>query len=176
LHIFLCLKFQFYFFSAFFSDDPFQVLHSLLSYSCCYFLNPRISKFFFSSSSSSSSRWTQFQHFFEEMLDSTNSEPDFMNTIIIADESWGTDTTRKPNLSVIFLNANPTRALNTTSSNAACHQLTHLTGRKNSRMLMKIQGSPMQARFIEIHRFSQKKKSDTFLTDQFFTCYISFTL
>ena len=35
-------------------------------------------------------------------------------------------------------NENPTRALNTTSSTAAWHQLTLLTGGKNSRMRMKV--------------------------------------
>ena len=54
-------------------------------------------------------------------------------------------------------NENLTRALNTTSLNAACHQLTLLTGGKNSRMRMEVQGRLMQARFIEIHQVFEKK-------------------
>ena len=53
-------------------------------------------------------------------------------------------------------------------SNAACHQLTPLTcERKNSCMLMRVQGRLMQVRFIEIHQvFGGKKiRSDTFLTE-----------
>ena len=49
---------------------------------------------------------------------------------------------------------------------AACNQLTLLTGGKNSRMRMKVQGRLMQARFIEIHQvFAKKKRLDTFLTE-----------
>ena len=46
----------------------------------------------------------------QDMLDSTNSNPDFMNTIIAGDEFWvyGYDPE-------IPYNENPTRALNTTS-------------------------------------------------------------
>ena len=40
----------------------------------------------------------------------------------------------------------------------------HVLG-KNSRMSMKVQGRPMQARFIEIHQVFAKKKSGTFLTE-----------
>jgi len=49
LHIFLFLKFQFYFYSPFFSVDPYHVVNSLLSHSCYHFLHPRISRspFFF---------------------------------------------------------------------------------------------------------------------------------
>ena len=58
-------------------------------------------------------------------------------------------------------NENPTRALNTTALIKCCLQftlLTLLTGAKNSHMLMMVQGRLMQARFIEIHGVSQKKK------------------
>ena len=51
LHLFLCLKFSFYFSSQLFSVDPFHVVNSLLSYSSCNFLHPRISSYSLSSSS-----------------------------------------------------------------------------------------------------------------------------
>ena len=41
-------------------------------------------------------------------------------------------------------------------SNAACHQLTPLTVRKNSRMSMKVQVRLMQARFTEIRQVFAK--------------------
>ena len=48
----------------------------------------------------------------QDMLGSTNSDPDFMNTIITGDESW----VQKANPCRHFpYNENPTRALNTTS-------------------------------------------------------------
>ena len=55
-------------------------------------------------------------------------------------------------------NENPTRALKLPYSNAASHQLTLLTGRKNSRKRMKVQGRLMQVRFIEMHQMFAKKK------------------
>ena len=39
----------------------------------------------------------------QDMLDSTNSDPDFMNIIITGDESWLYRYDQKPNCSVIFL-------------------------------------------------------------------------
>ena len=39
----------------------------------------------------------------QDLLDSTNSDPDFMNTIITADESWVHGYDRKLIRSVIFL-------------------------------------------------------------------------
>ena len=44
------------------------------------------------------------------------------------------------------------------NSNAACHQLTLLTGGKNSSLCMKVQGRLMQARFIEIDQVFAKRK------------------
>ena len=64
----------------------------------------------------------------QDMLDSKNSDPDFMNTIITGDESWVYEF--DPESKSQSLQWNPTRALNTTSLNAACHQLTLLTGEK----------------------------------------------
>ena len=46
------------------------------------------------------------------------------------------------------------------------HQLTLLTGGKNSRKRMKVEGRLMQARLIEIHQVFTER-SDTFLTEQY---------
>ena len=56
-------------------------------------------------------------------------------------------------------NENSTKALTLPHLNAACHQLTLLTGRKKSRMRMKVQGRPMQARFI--HRLFPYNENPT---------------
>ena len=50
----------------------------------------------------------------QDMMDSTNSDPDFMNTIITGDESWvyGYDPETK-SLSYFPYNENPKKALNT---------------------------------------------------------------
>ena len=62
------------------------------------------------------------------MLDSTNSDLDFMNTIITGDKSWMYEYNPKP---VIFLTMKVRREHRTlTHSNAACHQLTLLIGGK----------------------------------------------
>ena len=46
----------------------------------------------------------------------------------------------------------------TAYSKAACYQMTLLTGGKRSRMRMKVQGSLMQVRFIEIRQVFAKKE------------------
>ena len=51
-------------------------------------------------------------------------------------------------------NKNPTRVLNTTHSNAVSHQLTLLTGGKNSRMRMNVQGRKRAS--LKSTRFLQK--------------------
>ena len=82
--------------------------------------------------------------------------PDFMNNIITGDEPWeyGYD----PEL-VIFLTLKIRREhLTLSHSNAACHQLTLLTGEKNSQMRMKGRGRPIQTCFIEIHQVFTTKK------------------
>ena len=83
------------------------------------------------------------------MLDSTNSDPDFMN-IITGDETR--------NLS-FSLQWKPKRALNTASFKN-CLPSTDAIDRleKNSRMQMKVQGRFMQTRFIEIHQVFSKQK------------------
>ena len=85
----------------------------------------------------------------------TNSDPNFMNIIITDDESWVYRYDPETKSSHHFpYNENPTRALNTTYSNADRHQV---IGRKNSRMHMTVHGCLMQARFIETHQiFTQK--------------------
>ena len=65
-----------------------------------------------------------------------------------------------------------TRALTLPHSNAACHQLTLLTGRKKFTHAMKISGRLMQAHFIKIHKVFAKKKLDTFLTDLVHVVYL----
>ena len=72
---------------------------------------------------------------------------------------------------LVVYNESPTRALNT-SLKCCCPQLTLLTGGKNSRMYMNVQGRLMQARFIQIHQVFAKKRSDTFLTDLIY-CFVS---
>ena len=94
----------------------------------------------------------------QDMLDSTNTDPDFRNTIITGEESWVNGYNPETESFRHFLyNESPTRALNTTS--LKCCLLTLLRVGKNSRMPMKIQGRLMQARFIVIHRGFAKKKS-----------------
>ena len=60
-----------------------------------------------------------------------NSDPKFMNTIITGDDScvYGYDPETKSFRQFPY-NENPTRALILYHSNAACHQLTLLTGGK----------------------------------------------
>jgi hypothetical protein len=47
------------------------------------------------------------------MLDSTKSDPDFVNTIITGNKSWVNGYDREP--LILLIMKNPTRALNTTS-------------------------------------------------------------
>ena len=85
----------------------------------------------------------------QDMLDSTNSDPDFMYTIITGGKCWvyGYDPETKFNKNTTPPHSN------------ACHQLMLLTGEKNSCMHMKVQGRLMQVPFIEIHQvFGRKKK------------------
>ena len=77
------------------------------------------------------------------MLDSTNSNPNFTNTVITGDESWIYGYDPEP---VIFLTMKIRRQNQTLPhSNAASHQMMLITR-------MKVQG-----RFIEIHQVSAKK-------------------
>ena len=95
----------------------------------------------------------------QDMQDSANSDPDFMNTIITGDKSWmyGYDPETK-SFSHFPYNENPARALNTTSLKFCLRSTAAIDRRKkNSGMRMKIQGRLMQARFIEIHLVFAKK-------------------
>ena len=81
------------------------------------------------------------------MLDSTNSDHDFMNTIITGDESWvslqwKSDESTKHYLAQMLLAVN----------------WRYWQAGKSSRMRMKVQGRLMQAHFIEIHQVFAKKK------------------
>ena len=102
------------------------------------------------------------------MLDSTNSDPNFMNTIITREESWvyGYDPKIKSFRHFPY-NENPRIALNTTSLKC-CLTSTHAIDRqeKKLRMHMEVKGCLMEARFIEIHLVFAKKKSDTFLPEK----------
>jgi hypothetical protein len=105
---------------------------------------------------------SRYYTYTQDMLDSTNSDPNIVNTIITGDESWvyGYDPEN-----VIFLTMKIQREHCTLlHSNATCHQLTLLTGGKKTRMHMKVQGRLMQVHFIQKHEVL-KKKSDTFPTE-----------
>ena len=107
----------------------------------------------------------------QDMLDSTNSDPDFMNTIITDDKSWvyGYDQS----FHHFPYKENPIRALNTTSSNAACHQLTLLTGRM--KFTDAYEGSRLpHASMLHWNPpgFHKKKSLDTFLTDLVFESFL----
>ena len=88
------------------------------------------------------------------MLDSTNSDPNFMNTII-------TGVWVRPENQIF-----PPFSLQWKSDESTKHYLIKMllavnwrywqTG-KNSRMRMKVQGRLMQARFIEIYQVFAKK-------------------
>ena len=74
------------------------------------------------------------------MLNSTNSDPNFMNTIITSDEFWvyGYDLE-----TVIFLTMKIQREhLTLPPSNAACHQLTLLTRGKQFTQAYEVSRSP----------------------------------
>ena len=86
----------------------------------------------------------------QDMLDSTKSDPDFMNTIITGEETqnlsfylhWKFDESTKHYLTQMLL------AIIWRYSQEG----------KNSSMCMKVQGRLMQARFIEIHQVFTKKE------------------
>ena len=88
----------------------------------------------------------------QDMLDSTNSEPDLMNIIITVDES--SVYRYDPEPVILFKMKNLMRALNTTSLKC-CLPSTDAIDRweKNSRMRMKVQG-----RLIEIHQVFPKNR------------------
>ena len=88
------------------------------------------------------------------MLDSTNSDPDFMNTIITGDESWvyGYDPETK-----LFRNFPYSEKSDKSTKHYFTQMLLAINWRhwlegKNSHMDMKVQGSLMEAHFIEIHQ------------------------
>ena len=62
------------------------------------------------------------------MLDSTNSNPDFMNTIITGDESWIYGY--NPENPLFSLQGKSDNSTKNHHSNAACHQLTLFSGMK----------------------------------------------
>ena len=94
----------------------------------------------------------------QDILRSTNLDPDFMNTIITGDKSWV--YVYDPEI-VIFL------AMKKSHSNAACHQLTLLIG--ETKFMYANKGCLRQVRFIEIHQDFVKKilNSGTFRTGSY---------
>ena len=101
----------------------------------------------------------------QDMLNSTNRDPNFMNIIITGDESWvyGYDPETKSFRNFPH-NENPTtRALNTTSIKCCLPSTDDIDRREKTRMRMNIQGRLMQARFIQIHQvFAKKNKVEYF--------------
>ena len=91
----------------------------------------------------------------QDMLDSTNGDPDFMNTIITDDESgvYGYD----PEPVIFSYNENPTRALNTASLKCCLPLTDSIDRREEFTHAYKGQGPLMQAHFIEIRQVFAKR-------------------
>ena len=89
----------------------------------------------------------------QHMLDYTNSDSDFMNTIITGDVSWIYGYDPETMFHHFPYNGNLTRALNTTSLKCCLPSTDAIDSRE------KVQGRLMQARFIEIKQVFEKKKS-----------------
>ena len=83
------------------------------------------------------------------MHDSTNSDPDFMNTIIAGDGSWvyGFEPETKSFRQFTY-NENPTRVVNTTALKCYLPSNDVIDRREKSRHACEVQGHLMQARFI----------------------------
>ena len=89
------------------------------------------------------------------MLDSTNSDPEFMNTIITGDESWVYGYDPEP---VIFLTMKkPTRALNTTSLKCSLPSA-DTTGRWELIHACVFKVASWKRSSLKFTRFSQRKK------------------
>ena len=103
------------------------------------------------------------------MLDSTNSDPNFINIIITCDEFWV--YRYNPEIKLIHhfpYNENPTRALNTTSLKC-CLPSTDIDD-KWEKFTHAYEGSTslQQVHFSKIHQvFEEKKKLDSFLIEQY---------
>ena len=91
-------------------------------------------------------------------MDSTNSDPDFINTIITGDESWVYRYNPETKSFCSFpYNENPKRALNTTSLYCYLLPTDTIDRQKKIHKSMKVQGRLMQVCFIEIHQVFAKK-------------------
>ena len=91
----------------------------------------------------------------QDLLDSTNSDPNFMNTIITGDDFWVYGY--MPGIHHFSYNGNPMRALNTMSLCWSPSTDAIERWEKNSCIHMKVQGPLMKAHFIEIHQIFTKQ-------------------